>query len=186
MPASGVPGRNLTYPEVGASLRAFREATPLPSGYRHLRVERELGSGDTVFDVAAARLLTWNMHRGAGIHVPSGTPSATTGLDVQLGFGLGPVRASAPCRVIEVFDTGQQRTSGSARQRGFTYGTLDGHPESGEETFVVEHGTDGRVVGTVLAFSRPARWYTRLAGPAGHFLQQRIALRYLAALTVRP
>ncbi|WP_152640922.1 DUF1990 domain-containing protein, partial [Rhodococcus sp. Chr-9] len=67
--------------------------------------------------------------------------------------------------------------------RGFTYGTLPGHPASGEETFVVERTVDGRVRGTVLAFSRPARWYTKLAGPVGHLLQQQIARRYLAALT---
>lgn len=175
MSASGEFGRELTYPEVGASLRAFRGEAPLPSGYRHLRVESEPGSGDTVFEVAAARLLSWDMHRGAGIHVPADTPAAAAGLDVRLGFGLGPVRATAPCRVIEVFDTG--------RQRGFSYGTLDGHPESGEETFVVERTADGRVRGTVIAFSRPARWYTRLAGPVGHMLQRRIARRYLAALT---
>ncbi|MEU5844439.1 DUF1990 domain-containing protein [Rhodococcus sp. NPDC047139] len=176
MPASGLPGRNLTYPEVGASARAFREASPLPSGYRHLRVERELGYGATDFDVAATRLLTWEMHRRAGIRVPPETPRAAAGLDVQLGVGLGPIRTTAPCRVIEVF--------GTDRQRGFAYGTLAGHPESGEETFVVELGEDERVIGTVLAFSRPSRWYTRLAGPAGHLVQRRIALRYLAALTV--
>lgn len=175
MPASGDPGRNPTYPEVGASLRAFLGTGALPSGYRHLRVEGELGSGDTVFDLAAARLFGWDMHRGAGIHVPPGTPAATVGLDVDLGFGVGPVRATAPCRVLDVLRTD--------RQRGFTYGTLDGHPESGEETFVVTRGADGRVAGTVIAFSRPARWYTRAAGPVGHLLQRRIALRYLAALT---
>ncbi|AYA24928.1 Uncharacterized protein, UPF0548 family [Rhodococcus rhodochrous J3] len=175
MSASGGSGREFTYAEVGASLRAFRGEAPLPSGYRHLRVESELGSGDTVFEVAAARLFSWDMHRGAGMRIPAGTPLAVPGVEVDLGFGLGPVRASARCRVIEIVDT--------ADVRGFTYGTLPGHPASGEETFVVERTADGRVRGTVLAFSRPARWYTKLAGPVGHLLQQQIARRYLAALT---
>jgi uncharacterized protein (UPF0548 family) len=51
------------------------------------------------------------------------------------------------------------------RRAGFAYGTLGGHPESGEESFVVELRPDGTVWFTITAFSRPARWYTRLAGP---------------------
>ncbi|UYP19385.1 DUF1990 domain-containing protein [Rhodococcus sp. Z13] len=174
MPASGRPGRDPTYPEVGASLRACLDGSPLPSGYRHLHIREELGRGDRVFEVAATRLFSWQMHRAAGIAVPDATPSAAPGVEVLLGFGIGPVRATAGCRVLEVVD--------DEGRRGFTYGTLPGHPECGEETFLVEHAGDGRVTGTVIAFSRPARWYTRLAGPVGHLLQRRIARRYLDAL----
>ncbi|NEC24389.1 DUF1990 family protein, partial [Streptomyces parvus] len=48
---------------------------------------------------------------------------------------------------------------------GFGYGTLTGHPERGEECFVVDLADDGTVWFTVLAFSRPASWYARIAGP---------------------
>lgn len=37
--------------------------------------------------------------------------------------------------------------------------------------------TGGGVWFTVTAFSRPARWYTRLAGPVVPFLQMRCARR---------
>lgn len=169
MPAPGSSGRSLTYPEVGAS---FGE---LPPGYRQLHVERELGSGDAAFRTAAARLFSWHMHRGAGIHVPAETPVAAIGVDVRLGFGAGPLRAAAWCRVVGVVET--------PHSRGFAYGTLTGHPECGEEAFVIEQRPDRRVFGRVIAFSRPARWYTELAGPVGHLVQQRVARRYLAALT---
>lgn len=168
MTGPGGSGRGLTYPEVGASLGV------LPPGYHHLDVERELGSGPAVFDTAVARLFAWDMHRAAGIHVARGTPAAAVGAEVQLGFGVGPLRLTAGCRVVEVVDTPQRR--------GFTYGTLAGHPEVGEESFLVEHRADGRVVGRVIAFSRPGRWFTRLAGPVGLLLQRRTARRYLAAL----
>lgn len=166
MPADS--GRELTYPEVGASLGV------LPPGYRHLAVERELGNGAVVFDVAVARLFAWEMHRAAGLRVARGTPSAAVGVEVQLGFGVGPLRLPAWCRVVEVVDTPQRR--------GFTYGTLSGHPEIGEESFLVEHRPDGRVVGQVTAFSRPGRWYTRLAAPLARRLQHRIAQKYLDGL----
>lgn len=168
MTAPGRSGRNLTYPEVGASLGA------LPAGYGHLRIERELGSGDVVFDTAAARLFGWDMHRAAGIRVARSTPPPVVGVDVRLDAGIGPLRLPAWCRVVAVVDTPDRR--------GFTYGTLAGHPEIGEETFLVERTADGRVVGRVVAFSRPGRWFTALAGPIGPVLQKRIARRYLDAM----
>ena len=65
---------------------------------------------------------------------------------------------------------------------GFGYGTLPGHPESGEESFVVELRPDDSVVLVVQAFSRHAAWFTRLAGPVGHLGQRLITERYLRAL----
>ncbi|CAM5304941.1 hypothetical protein SMICM304S_05948 [Streptomyces microflavus] len=54
---------------------------------------------------------------------------------------------------------------GRQGRTGFGYGTLSGHPEIGEECFVVDLAEDGTVWFTVMAFSRPAVWYARLAGP---------------------
>ncbi len=65
---------------------------------------------------------------------------------------------------------------------GFAYGTLVGHPERGEELFLVERQADDSVTLTIRAFSRPARWYTRLAGPLYRLVQRLIIERYLRAL----
>ncbi|MGZ4748627.1 MAG: DUF1990 family protein, partial [Oryzihumus sp.] len=67
---------------------------------------------------------------------------------------------------------------------GFGYGTLPGHPESGEEAFVVEQ-VGGTVRFTVTAFSRGARWYTRLAQPVTLFAQRLALRRYLRCLQRR-
>ena len=65
---------------------------------------------------------------------------------------------------------------------GFAYGTLPGHPEQGEEAFVVRLMDDGVVRFDVVAFSRPGSTLTRLAGPIGRVAQS-VALRgYLRAL----
>ena len=41
-------------------------------------------------------------------------------------------------------------------RQGFAYGTLPGHPECGEEAFIVEQHDDGAVTFAITAFSRPA------------------------------
>jgi hypothetical protein len=41
---------------------------------------------------------------------------------------------------------------------------------------------DGDVTLDIVGFSRPARWYSRLAAPAAQLVQRRITDRYLSAL----
>jgi uncharacterized protein (UPF0548 family) len=89
---------------------------------------------------------------------------------------LGPpvVGVLAPVRVVYVVE--------EPRRRGFAYGTLPGHPEIGEERFLVEHRNDGSVVASVVAFSRPGRLLTRLGGPLSWAVQSAVVGRYLRAL----
>jgi uncharacterized protein (UPF0548 family) len=70
-----------------------------------------------------------------------------------------------------------------ADRRGFAYGTLPGHPESGEELFAVryEPSTD-EVYAEVVAFSRHATWWSRLGSPVTSLAQRVITTRYLTAL----
>jgi uncharacterized protein (UPF0548 family) len=68
-------------------------------------------------------------------------------------------------------------------RKGFAYGTLPGHPESGEEAFVVERGDDGTVGLDVRAFSRPCSNLAKLAGPLGQLAQRRMTDRYVRSLT---
>jgi len=72
-----------------------------------------------------------------------------------------------------------------AAQR-FAYGTLPGHPESGEERFLVHLNDDHIVTAQIRAFSRPGRWFTRLGRPIARRVQDATTQRYLDALTQRP
>lgn len=157
----------LTYPEVGAT------AGELPTGYRHVRRSRGIGVGADRFRTAADRLMGWEMHRGAGLGVDATTVRAEVGSVVVLRTRVGPLRVVAPCRVVAMID--------EPRRRGFAYGTLPGHPEIGEESFVVTLEGD-RVLLRITAFSRPGRWWVRLGGPVGRRVQDRITDRYVAAL----
>ena len=157
-----------TCPEVGATTGV------LPAGYRHVRRSRDIGDGVAAFDSAAARLLRWDVHRAAGLDVEATSDSAVDGSTVVLGLRAGPLRVLAPCRVVLVVD--------EPRRRGFAYGTLPGHPEMGEELFLLTLGARDRVTFTVTAFSRPAAWWVRLGGPVAHRVQDRVTARYVASL----
>jgi len=151
----------LTYAEVGASCAPGA----LPPGYRHLRHRTCLGACS--LEAAGEAILTWRMHRAAGVRIEASAPRAAVGVVVTSGLGIGPLRLSAPCRVVAVVD--------EVDRVGFAYGSLPGHPATGEESFVAERADDGRVWFTITAFSRPARWYMRAAGPVAPLLQRAYA-----------
>ncbi|MGW4095802.1 MULTISPECIES: DUF1990 domain-containing protein [unclassified Mycobacterium] len=157
--------RSLTYPEVGAT------AGDLPPGYRHIRASAAIGTGRDRFERAGAEVLRWGMQRGAGLRVQATTETAA--VDTELVVRIGPI--PAPCRVVYVLD--------EADRRGFAYGTLAGHPESGEELFSVRYdpATDS-VHAEVVAFSRPATWWSRLGGPVTRLLQRVVTRRYLTGI----
>jgi uncharacterized protein (UPF0548 family) len=156
---------SFTYPELGAT------AGPPPEGYRHLHASAVIGHGRARFDEAAEAVMRWGMLRGAGVHVEATTEVAVVGSEVIVG--LGPLKA--PCRVVYVVD--------EPNRRGFAYGTLPGHAETGEELFAVRYDPIGEVVhAEVSAFSRHGTWWSRLAGPVTTLAQRLIARRYLRAL----
>ncbi|MFE9257780.1 DUF1990 family protein [Streptomyces sp. NPDC006879] len=150
------------YPERGATL-----AQPLPAGYNHLRYRTRIGHGRAVFEAAGEAVTTYRMHKAAGVHMRSDLERAQPGVRVDCRIGFGPMRFAGSCEVIW--------TAYEHDLLGFAYGTLGRHPEAGEESFLVELGTDGTVWFTVTAFSRPNRWYTRAAGPLIPQLQRSYA-----------
>lgn len=159
----------LTYPEAGATADAR-----LPSGYRLIERSLTLGSGGTVYERACSGLLSWQMHRRAGIKVAATAPVAVPGTCAVLTIGWWPVAVTAPCRVV--YDVKADR------RRGFAYGTLPGHPEIGEESFIVVFEDDESVTFTVRAFSRPATLLARSGGPFTRMAQDLATGRYLRAL----
>jgi uncharacterized protein (UPF0548 family) len=161
--------KELTYAPVGGT----REAR-LPAGYRHLRYRVLLGTGADLYRRAAEAVVTFRMHRATGARIDASGPRAQPG--VRLTVRLGPLRA--PTEVVWVSDG------------GFAYGTLPGHPASGEEAFEVTRDDQDRVWFTVTAFSRPAGLLMRLGGPLAVLFQltyARLCGRALRRLcTVKP
>lgn len=158
----------LTYAEVGGTAGA------LPEGYHHVRRRAAIGAGPTQFRAAGEALMGWQLQRRAGVRVRPSSPRVDVDEVADLRIGVGPLRVSAPVRVVRVI--------ADARRRGFAYGTLPGHPQSGEEEFVVELDASGIVTLTITAFSRPAWLLARAAGPLADLAQRVATGRYLRAL----
>jgi uncharacterized protein (UPF0548 family) len=62
---------------------------------------------------------------------------------------------------------------------------LPGHPESGEEEFMLHTQDAAGVTATVRAFSKPVGLLPRTVGPVGRRLQSVMTTRYLDAMTMR-
>ena len=159
---------SLTYDHVGSTLSAPG------SSDRKVRTEHlELGVGAATFDAAVSELRTWVCHRGLGADVfPADTP-LETGTTLLVVLNIGPVSIVVPDRIVGVVD--------EPRRFGFAYGTLEGHQERGEESYVVEHLDDDRVVATIGLDARTATAAARLAAPAVGWFQRLAVRRYLAA-----
>ncbi|MER5867567.1 DUF1990 domain-containing protein [Kitasatospora sp. NPDC002040] len=158
-----------SYPEVGAT------ASPaLPPGYSWLRRRIHVGHGPAVLERAGACVLGWGTQLGSGfaLYPPPGRVTAGDTVLLRLGLpGLRLPRLVIPCRVVWTVEQ-PDRT-------GFAYGTLPGHPECGEESFVVSADANGDVWFEVTAFSRFGAWYARLGRPVAALLQHLAIERYL-------
>jgi uncharacterized protein (UPF0548 family) len=160
---------SFTYGEVGCT----RGDTP-PNGYAALRLTLDIGVGAERFEQAVHVLLGWDMHRRAGVRVHASSQNVRQGVVARLRLGIGRLAVDAPVRVAYVVD--------EPSRKGFAYGTLPGHPESGEEAFIVELHDEGAVTFTITAFSRPATLLARLGGPISRAIQSWITNRYLRAV----
>jgi uncharacterized protein (UPF0548 family) len=157
------PMTDFTYPETGAT----RDPSALPPGYNHLHYSTTVGTGRRAFVVAGNAVVEWRMHAGMHVRPRAAAPRAEPAVDLTISLGWGPLSIVAPCRVVWSVD--------DDHAIGFAYGTLPGHPESGEEAFLVELADNDAVRFTITAFSRPAAWYTRGAGPIVPVLQHAYA-----------
>jgi uncharacterized protein (UPF0548 family) len=92
---------------------------------------------------------------------------------VLLRAGPAVAGLRIPCRVVY--------TISEADRRGFAYGTLPGHPEQGEEAFLVTITGGTEVHFRIRAFSRPATLPARLGGRLTRLVQQYATDRYVKA-----
>ena len=160
-------GARFTYPEVGGTA-----AAAAPPGYHLLQRTRILsGCG---FESAAGLLMSWQLQERSGLRVAASTPNVEQDAVVLMRLGVGAASLRIPCRVVYTV---------KKRDRiGFAYGTLAGHPESGEELFLVERVGRDDVRLTISAFSRPASTLAEVGGPVTRWMQKVMTERYLGAL----
>lgn len=144
-----------------------------PEGSSLDRTTFELGHGAGDFERARSGLLGWAAHRVVGVRVFPDAPVAVAGTYV-VSLGAPGVAIAAPCRVVAVTD--------EPDRWGFCYRTLPGHPETGEESFEVALGGDGRVTFTIAAVSRPSGVAMRLCHRVARVVQRAVTRAYGRAL----
>jgi len=105
---------------------------------------------------------------------PDGTPYLKAGDTAVLGIPFFLWRVKAPARVVYVID--------EPDRKGFAYGTMTGHPENGEEAFIVERQDDGSVWLRIRAFSRPASALWWVVYPVLRLTQEFFTRRYERSL----
>lgn len=159
--------RPLTHGAVG---QAMREPPP---GYGHFSRARYLPVS-TDFDQVAADLMSWQVQARSGLRVAASSREVELDEVVLMHLGFGRVSIAVPCRVVTVVR--------DIDVRGFAYGTLTGHPESGEEAFLLKRHLDGSVEFTITAFSRPSTALARAGGPITKRVQRWMTDKYLHAL----
>jgi uncharacterized protein (UPF0548 family) len=138
-----------------------------------------LGYGEDVWSRAVKAINNWQMFNMGWLQLCWPDAPITKGTNVAVlirHFGFWSLNAA---RVVYVLN----ERSGSVERRGFAYGTLLDHAESGEERFSVERESrDDSVWYDLLAFSRPRAISAKLAFPLTRWLQRRFRENSKAAM----
>jgi uncharacterized protein (UPF0548 family) len=186
MPRAGaaLSDRALTYKVVGVTL-ADGDRFGTQAGFRGYERSVYLGKGWDRWRFASTEVLRWGVKTRSGFAVvgdAGSTSGAGAGEPVVAGrrywlvAHLGPLRIREPVQVVAVVD--------EPDRKGFAYGTLAGHPVSGEEAFLLEWRTDGSVWLSVRSVTRPSRGLWRATYPVLHVAQRIYKRRYLRSLVV--
>ena len=155
----------VNYDVIGATRPADPDWGTPPPGYRAF--ERTVPVPAEFFEEA----LSWAIKNRSGFRVdPCPSGALKVGERYRLTSRLFRVRE--PVQIVAVVD--------EPDRRGFAYGTLPGHPVSGEEAFVVHRAADGSAWLTLRSLTRaPAGWW-RLVFPGVLLVQPWYRGRYLS------
>jgi uncharacterized protein (UPF0548 family) len=142
-------------------------------GFRFDTYSGVVGHGDADWNTAKKGLRSWAAHAGFGASVTPSDAPLVEGETVVLAATVGPLHIVIPCRIVYVLD--------EENRFGFAYVTLPGHPECGEEAFMLERRGDD-VVFTMSSHSRPAELLAQLGAPASRAVQRRANHAYIEGM----
>ena len=133
-----------------------------------------LGSGEDTFKRTRTALSGWATHQSLWLRLYPDTQPPAEGQTVLVLLTFAGLCLAFGCRIVRVID--------EPRRYGFAYGSLPGHPERGEELFLLEWQTDGAVTFTLRAHSQAANWLYRLGRPFGKLMRLLGTRQYLRAM----
>lgn len=160
-----------------------------PAGFSRDHARCLLGKGESSWWAAVESFKQWEFMPASVVEV---VPPASIQCDQIVGVlfrGLG-VWSLNPARIIEVHESADE----TARVFGFTYGTVAGHVEQGEERFLLKWDLESDEVWYLLdAVSRPKHFLAWVAYPYARYQQARFRrescqsmLKSVEALHARP
>ncbi|WP_040810306.1 DUF1990 family protein [Nocardia concava] len=186
--------RDFTYGPVGATNPADPNWAARVPGFRRFETTTILSDGrptngdrttsgdrmtSSIWNRATEELLTWGIKRRSGFRVaPLDTPDlrVSPGANFRITAAMGPIAIHEPIRIVAVVDTPDRAA--------FSYGTLPGHPVSGEEAFILHRADDNSILLTLRSLTSPApNGVWRTAFPLLLVAQRHYRRRYLRALT---
>lgn len=189
---SPLPERHFNYARVGAT-RSTDDTDGRPRRERITEESVRIGSGQARWEHACTQVLSWDIQRHAGYsvlpidqapvansgpgqkhHPRAAFPQMQPGLTVQLRRRFGPLPMTMPIRIVYVLD--------EPHRKGFAYGTLAGHPVSGEVAYIVERHADDSVHFILRSFSGPGKGLWALTYPIVLLLRGGFRDSYLQAL----
>ncbi|MBA0045450.1 DUF1990 domain-containing protein [Mycobacterium sp. NPDC050853] len=168
-------GEPLTYEPADATRPGESTWSATPPTLRRFEQTVTIGHGEAAWQEASQAVLNWGVKRRSGFRVD---PEAAVSEDAefQITFGWGPLAVREPVRIVAVADTDHRC--------GFAYGTLPGHPVSGEEAFIVHRNIEGTVFLTLRSLTQPApSGFWRRVFPVLLLAQRVFRRRYLRALS---
>lgn len=171
MTGKRIAAGELNYEGIGST-----EHGQLPPHLEPVTTRAYLGEGPALYRRVAEGILTWRLHKGAGLRVRAESRTVVPGARVVSGFGFGPFRIDAPCEVVWVRPP---LPADGPQTAGFGYGTLPGHPVRGEEAFEVEIDENGRVTITITAFGAPSNWFYAAGSALTKWARNRVTSRYI-------
>jgi uncharacterized protein (UPF0548 family) len=150
----------------------------------HYSRDVELSPGqdaEGAFRVLEKQLLTYRIFppRLMRAEVCSDDGRIHEGTTIVQHVALGPLRLEAAVRVVRVW----RNRDGDAEEIGFTYATLQGHPERGISTFRIRRSDQGHITFLIDARSRPGSLLTRLTRPFARRFQRQATEAALAHFT---
>ncbi|MGW4247689.1 DUF1990 family protein [Nocardia sp. NPDC004722] len=168
----------LTYAPVGATDIAEPVWGATAPGLRRFERTVTIGQGMELWERASDELLRWGVKRRSGFRITpldSSDTRVTVDAHFRISVGTKPFVIHEPVRVVAVVNT--------PTRRGVAYGTLPGHPVSGEEAFLLHRSPTNTVHFTLRSLTQPAPngpW--RPLFPALLIAQHLYRHRYLRAL----
>jgi uncharacterized protein (UPF0548 family) len=159
---AGLERSSFNYDAIGCVTRGT------PAGFVRDESLFDLGHGGTAFKQACEAIRSWVIFPEAMVSMVRSSDSIEAGTTVAVVCHAAGLWTVNPARILVAHD----EVCDGVRKFGFTYGTLAGHVERGEERFQVEWNlaTD-QVVYRITAVSRPSHPFCWIAYPYARKMQ---------------